>query len=207
MAYYVRVLSTSPDCIPLSSLRAVLNDHTLVEAPSNQPNKPDLWSHLVLAHENGEEIAVIERNPVAPGSLGQEELHELEDEVTDCLPPSAAEWLAHYFPRVRCVYAFELLAGLDHNDGWKALTAVKNRIWSFAPAIIQADNEGFSNEQGYHILWQFRESVDGMWWMGVLRNGSWTHFEMDLANRKHRQAFFQGEVPDGVDVILRQWAN
>ena len=82
----------------------------------------------MLAHENGDEIAIIERNPVAPGSLGQEELDELGDEVTDCRPTSAAEWLAHYFPRVRCVYAFELLAGLDHNDGWKALTAVKNRI-------------------------------------------------------------------------------
>jgi hypothetical protein len=23
---------------------------------------------------------------------------------------------------------------------------------------------------------------------------------MDLANRKHRQAFFQGEVPDGVKI-------
>src|SRR4051812_42891996 len=107
MAYYVRVLSTCADCVPLSSLRAVLNDHTLVEAPSNQPNKPDLWGHLVLARQNGDEIAVIERNPVTPGSLGEEEIHELEAEVTDCLPPSAAEWLAHYFPRVRCVYAFE----------------------------------------------------------------------------------------------------
>jgi hypothetical protein len=172
----------------------------LVEAPSNQPNKPDLWSHLVLAHENGDEIAIIERHLVAPGSLGQEELDELGIEVTDCLPSSAAEWLTDYFPRVRCVYAFELLAGLDHDDGWKALTAVKNRIWAFAPAIIQAVSEGFSNEQGYHILWQFRDSVDGMWWMGVLRNGSWTHFEMDLANRMHRKAFLQGEVPDGVKI-------
>jgi hypothetical protein len=39
-----------------------------------------------------------------------------------------------------------------------------------------------------------------MWWMGVLRNGSWTHFEMDLANRMHRKAFLQGEVPDGVKI-------
>jgi hypothetical protein len=200
MAYYVRVLSTSPDCVPLSSLRAVLNDHTLVEESSNQPNKPDLWSHLVLTHENGDEIAVIGRNPVKPGSLGQEALEELGDELAGCLPPSAAEWLTHYFPLVRCVYAFELLPGLDSNDGWKALTAVKNRIWSFAPAIIQADSEGFSNEQGYHILWQFRESVKGMWWMGVLQNGGWIHFEMDLANRKHREEFLQGMVPDGVKI-------
>lgn len=46
----------------------------------------------------------------------------------------------------------------DRDDGWDALDAVKNRIWSFAPSILQADNEGFSNEDGYHVLWQFTEN-------------------------------------------------
>jgi hypothetical protein len=200
MAYYVRVLSTSSDCVPLSSLREVLTDHTLVEEPS-QPSEPfDGWRNIVLAHADGDEIAIIERNRVAPGSPASEELDALAAEVADCLPASAADWLTDYFPRVRCIYAFQLLGGVDHQDGWKILGAVKTRIWSFAPAIIQADSEGFTNEQGYHILWQFRDSVDGTWWMGVLRSGVWTHFQMDLANRKHREAFFQGMVPDGVKV-------
>ena len=62
---------------------------------------------------------------------------------------------------------------------------------------MQADREGFSNEDGYHILWQFSESAKGDWWMGVLRDGSWTHFQMDLGNLKQRESFFQGLVPDG----------
>jgi hypothetical protein len=92
------------------------------------------------------------------------------------------------------------LSGTDHKNGWEILGAVKDRIWSFAPSIMQADREGFSNEDGYHILWQFSESVDGAWWMGVLRDNKWVHFQMDLGDRKHREAFFRGEIPDGVTV-------
>ena len=71
------------------------------------------------------------------------------------------------------------------------LSAVKNRIWSFAPSILLADNEGFSNEDGYHILWQFSGSVNGPWWMGVLCDDHWRHFRMDLGNREHREAFLE----------------
>jgi RNA polymerase sigma factor (sigma-70 family) len=58
-------------------------------------------------------------------------------------------------------------------------------------------DQGFSNEDGYHILWQFSDSVDGEWWMGVLQDGRWQHFQMDLGNRKQRESFFQGQIPDG----------
>ena len=79
-----------------------------------------------------------------------------------------------------------------------ALSVVRSAVWSAAPAILQADGEGFSNEDGYHILWQFSDSVSGKWWMGVLENGKWVHFQMDLGNPQHRSAFLAGEVPAAV---------
>jgi hypothetical protein len=33
--------------------------------------------------------------------------------------------------------------------------------------------------------------------MGVLQNGYWQHFQMDLGNRKQRESFFERKVPDG----------
>jgi hypothetical protein len=116
------------------------------------------------------------------------------------MPADAAKWLLDYFSRVRCIYAFQVLGGTRHKNGWEILGAVKDHIWSFAPSITQADNEGFSNEAGYHILWQFSDTVQGPWWMGVLREGQWQHFRMDLGNRKHREAFLQGQIPDGVEL-------
>jgi hypothetical protein len=64
--------------------------------------------------------------------------------------------------------------------------------------IFQADREGFSNEDRYHILWQFSDSTAGNWWMGVLKDGSWVHFEMDLGNPQQWESFFAGELPAGV---------
>jgi hypothetical protein len=198
MPYYLRVLSTSDDCVPLATLRSVAKGHRLVEVLSQKPLKPGFWTGLVLTHEDGAEIAVIERAPVEPGSIASEELREFADEVSSCLPASAAEWLARYFPRVRCIYSQQILNDVERDDGWRSVRAIQEEIWKFAPSILQADNEGFSNEDGYHILWQFRESVDGTWWMGVLQDGDWQHFQMDLGNHQHRAAFFQGMIPDGV---------
>ena len=75
---------------------------------------------------------------------------------------------------------------------------MKDVIFTQVGGIIQADREGFSDEKGYHILWQFSNSVKRPWWMSVLKDGQWVRFQMDLGSRKHRAAFFRGEVPAGV---------
>ena len=75
---------------------------------------------------------------------------------------------------------------------------MKDLIFTQVVGIIQADREGFSDEKGYHILWQFSNSVKRPWWMSVLKDGQWVRFQMDLGNRKHRAAFFRGQVPAGV---------
>jgi hypothetical protein len=31
--------------------------------------------------------------------------------------------------------------------------------------------------------------------MGVLQDGHWTYLQMDLRNRKHRDAFLEGQIP------------
>lgn len=201
MSYYVRVLSTSADCIQLEELQTALKDSSVKATLSVDGGEPDDWEQILLSHVDGTEIAVIERNLVEDGTLGSEELEEFAEDVEECDPATGAKWLLEYFPRVRCIYAFQLLSGTEYKDGWDILGAVKDRIWSFAPSIVQADDEGFSNEDGYHILWQFNDSVEGEWSMAVLRDGEWKEFQMDLGNRKHRKAFLAGEIPEGVKSI------
>ncbi|HET6670153.1 MAG TPA: hypothetical protein VFH15_07950 [Pyrinomonadaceae bacterium] len=196
MGYYLRVLSTSADCVSLSALQSTIAKNKLRATLSTDAGSDD-WTQLILRHADGKEIASIERNLVEAGSLGAEELAEFADEVAECKPANAARWLLDYFSRVRCIYAFQVLSGTDHKNGWEILDAVKNRIWTSAPSILQADNEGFSNEDGYHILWQFSDSVEGEWWMAVFQEGQWNRFQMDLGNQKQRESFFQGQIPDG----------
>src|SRR5206468_2973360 len=106
-----------------------------------------------------------------------------------------------FLAEVKTVYAFQHLQGSQTEEGGNALHALRAHLWERGDAILQADLEGFSNEEGYHIVWQFADSVSGPWKMAVLVEGSWQQFTMDLGDPDHREAFFNGEVPP--DVSLR----
>jgi hypothetical protein len=157
------------------------------------------WEQLLLTHRDGREIAVIERNEVVDGSLAEEEIDEFIEEVDSLLPTRAAQWVAAYLRQVKTVYAFQVLSGVDEGEGWSELGALKSCLWSKLGGILQADGEGFSNEAGYHVVWQFSETVSGPWWMGILgEDGRWIHFQMELGNLAQRGQFLRGELPLGV---------
>jgi hypothetical protein len=165
-------------------------------------NNDQGWMQLVLRNSGGAEIALVERNPVFPGELGEEELAELIEEIKEEKPFSAARWLEQYLPRVKVIYAFQILGGAYVNDGWEAVHALQAFIWTKCGGILQADGEGFSNEDGYCILWQFSEEVTGSWNMAVLNEAEqWIRFEMNLGNRQQRVAFLEGRLPKGVTIL------
>jgi hypothetical protein len=200
MGYYIRVLATDATPITLDELFPCLPTPAVeltVEAGNNA-----VWSQLVLRHVSGQEIAVIERNDVTAGELGADEVAEFIEEIRDALPLSAARWLTQYLPRVKAIYSFQLLKGTDVDGGWSAVHALQGRIWAKRGGILQADGEGFSNEDGYHILWQFANHVRGDWSMAILdETGRWAPFEMDLGNLEHRAAFFEGRIPEGARLL------
>jgi hypothetical protein len=197
VGYYIRVLGTSLANVPLHQLKTSAHP-ALIEADSEGGKD---WQQFVLKHADGPEIAAVERNLVEDGELGAEELQEFLDEVQFHRPDSAARWLKEYFPRVKVICAFQLLSGTDLKDGWSQLHKVYNTVWSVAGGILQADGEGFSNEEGYTILWQFGESATGSWNVGVLVDSRWVHFEIDLGNSQHRESFWNGKVPAGAKIL------
>jgi hypothetical protein len=197
MGYYIRVLGKKPGNVSLQSLRDTAHPAVLKVSQGTE----DEWQEVTLTHKSGQEIAVIEKNPVVDGQLGADELQEFIDEVGHYKPESAVRWLRQFLPTVKVIYAFQLLSGTDVDDGWTPLHRVHSAVWNHVGGILQADGEGFSDEDGFTILWQFAEGVTGRWNMGIIRDGSWLHFEMDLGNEQHRKAFWSGEVPDGVTLI------
>ena len=156
---------------------------------------PGSWSDLLLSHADGTAIASIERNVVERGSLGADEVAEFLEGIANARPASAAAWLTTFLGAVSVVYAFQHLSGTEEARGDEALRVVQQYIWALGDAIIQADAEGFTNEEGFHIVWQFSESVAGTRWMAVLRDGEWQRFEMDLGDALHRAHFLAGAVP------------
>jgi hypothetical protein len=195
LGYYTRVLSKDEEFPPLDelalSIRADHPDFKLqIEDASDEG-----WETLLLSGNDGVEVALIERNPVTEGSAGQDEIADFIEDIRDCKPESGVEWLEEYLRSVKTIYAFQHLQGSETEEGGAALHALRSALWERGDAILQADGEGFTNEDGYHIVWQFSDSVSGPWKMAILQDGLWHHFTMDLGDPDHRAAFLDGEMP------------
>jgi hypothetical protein len=197
MGYYIRVLGAQDPNIHLDELVNSLRAEGLTARLAfAQGDTPDNWTLLEVANVKGDTFAQIERNPVDDGELTQEELDEFKEEIEDCKPTSAVKWLANFFDKVKVIYAFQMFNSAFDDDNFKAISSLKTKIWNKTGGILQADEEGFSNEDGYHILWQFSDDVTGEWSCAV-RNmfGKWQNFTMDLGDKMQRQEFMNGKVP------------
>lgn len=203
MGYYIRVLSKNDKPISIEQIKnRIKNDKIKVKVKVDDYKEGLNWEQFVVSHKDGREICVVERNDVTPGSLGQEELDEFLEDVINYEPKKSAKWLQAYLKDIKVIYTFQILSGADINDGWSAIHSIQGEIWGSNGGIMQSDGEGFTNEEGYHILWQFSDSVDGPWYMSILNDeGNWIKFKMDLGNINHRKSFIENKIPDDVELI------
>ena len=201
MAYYTRVLSKDEEFPPFEELAQLIRDEHPDFKLAIEEGTEEEWETLLLAGNDEVEVALVERNLVFDGSIGQDEIADFLEDLKDCKPESGVQWLADYLAEVKTIYAFQHLQGAHTEEGGNVLHALRSALWERGDAIIQADGEGFTNEEGYHIVWQFSDSVSGPWNMGVYQDGTWFHFTMDLGDPDHRAAFLNGEVPDDLSVI------
>lgn len=202
MAYYTRVLSKDDEFPSFEELAQLIQAEHPEYKLTIEEGSEEEWETLLLSSADDVEVALIERNPVSPGSIGEDNVAEFIEELHDCKPESGVQWLAEYLAEVKMIYAFQHLQGAETVEGGNALHALRSALWERGEAIIQADNEGFTNEDGYHIVWQFSDSVSGPWNMGILQDGVWYHFTMDLGDSDHRLAFCNGEVPSDLTAVL-----
>jgi len=198
LAYYTRVLSKDEGFPSIEELVEVLRAAHPDYRLTLESGEEDEWESLLLSSVDEVEVSVLERNPVFDGSVGQDEIADFLEELKDCRPESGVEWLSEFLDEVKTVYAFQHLQGAEMVDGGNALHALRSALWERGDAIIQADGEGFTNEEGFHIVWQFSEDVSGPWNMGIWKDDLWHHFKMDLGDPDHRAAFLAGEVPEDI---------
>lgn len=202
MAYYTRVLSKDEEFPSFEDLAQFIRAEHPEYKLSIEEGSEEGWEVLLLSGNDEVEVALLERNPVSEGSMGQDEIAQFMEELEECRPKSGVQWLEDYLISVKTIYAFMHLQGAETVDGGNALHGLRAALWERGDAIIQADEEGFTNEDGYHIVWQFSDSVSGPWNMGVLQDGVWHHFTMDLGDFDHREAFLKGTVPGDLTAIL-----
>ena len=196
MPYYTRVLSKDEQFPPFVELaQFVRAEHPQFKLTLEEGTEEE-WESLLLSGNDDVEVAVIERNPISEGSIGEDDIAEFIEETQDAKPETGVAWLQEFLASVKTIYAFQHLQGNEFEGGSNALHALRTKLWERGDAILQADGEGFTNEEGYHIVWQFSDSVSGPWNMAVLQDGVWRQFTMDLGDPDHRAAFLEGSVPD-----------
>ncbi|BAV09944.1 hypothetical protein SAMN05421788_1011376 [Filimonas lacunae] len=197
MSYYIRVLGTKDPDIHLDELLDALEaDGLRAKFAVADDEKPEKWTAIEILSDKEEVLTELERNPVKKGDFGLEELEEFKETILDFKPASAAKWLNTFFDKVKVIYAFQLLDAAFEENHYPVVTAIQAAIWQKIGGILQADGEGFSNEEGYHILWQFEDDVEGGWNCAVINSkGEWENFAMELGDTTQRQEFLEGRVP------------
>ena len=194
MGYFIRVLGIYDDVVPLAELEAALEAEGLM-ASLSADREDDPWSVIDVESETGSKLVQIEKNFVFPGCLAQAELDEFRVLIREHQPLSAVQWLDGYFDRIKVVYAFQVMDAAQVDDNYEVVSALKRAIWGKSGGLLQHDLEGFSNDEGYHILWQFPDDITGDKYCAVLDSGVWVKFRMDLGDPFQRMAFWAGEVP------------
>jgi hypothetical protein len=197
VSYYTRVFSKNEDFPPFDELAQWIRAEHPEYKLAVEDGEEEEWESLLFSGKDDVEVALLERIPV----FDQHDVSEFIEDIEDCKPESGVAWLKDYLASVKMIYAFQHLQGADTEEGGNALHALRSAIWERGDAILQADLEGYTNEDGYNIVWQFSDSVSGPWNMGVLQDGTWYHFRMDLGDPDHRAAFLNGEMPPDLSVI------
>jgi hypothetical protein len=197
MAYYIRILGLEDVDIHLDELSAALKVAGLEAAfQLGEFCEPRKWSMLEVRAVNGARLAQVERNLVVPGKLAYQELDEFRGLIRAHQPLSAVNWLDQYFDRVKVIYAFRVMEAALMDDNFEIVSVLKTAIWGRTGGVMQTDDEGFTNDEGFHILWQFPDEVTGDKYCAVLdEQGLWQRFRMDLGDTFQRMAFWAGEVP------------
>lgn len=197
MGYFIRVLGTQDPDIHMDELmEGLVSEELSAKFAFDEGEEPSKWTVIDILNEEGDHLAQLERNPVLPGELGQDELDEFREFIQEDKPLSSVKWLTEFFNKVKVIYAIQMLDASFEEGNYEIVANIKSTIWNKIGGILQADDEGFSNEDGYHILWQFADDVTGDWSCAVLNEkGEWERFVMDLGDKTQRKEFQEGTVP------------
>lgn len=197
MAYFTRIFGVQDPNIAVAQLVEALQQKGLKAQFGIDPSEEfDSWTILEVGNAAGVLLAQIERNPVVEGEFGKEELDEFMTELDGDLPKSAAKWLKESLKNTKVIYAFQLMAAANDDNGFDILAAIRQSIHASTGGVLQADGEGFFNENGDLIIWHFGEKVAGKLACAVLDGADiWVRFEMELGDPVQRKQFCNGQVP------------
>jgi hypothetical protein len=197
---------TQSEDVPTFSVMAELIDEGAFDARLRvSEGEEDTWERLDLVGNDDSFAVEIDRLVVRadqPEGPGMKEVRYFLEEIEAARPASAVPWLRRYLQQVRTVYYLRLYGG--HERWSEPIYELRDYLDNFHRMITYCELEGWSNDMGEHITWEFADSANGVWWMGLLIDGKWNRFQMELEDKAHQESFKNGQVPRGVKVKQRR---
>jgi hypothetical protein len=195
----MRYLTPSDEVPPASELEELFADGWLDCSLHVSRRDGESWERLDLVGPENKWFAVeVHRHAV---QYGEADIEDMLGNPKKARPACNVCWLRSYLPQVRTGYYLRLHGG--HEYWSKPVYELRDYLEEVHPLILWAEFEGWSNEEGEHITWEFTPRVSGPWWMGLLIDGRWHRFRMELGNKVHRDCFTSGIVPPGLEVQTR----
>src|SRR5262249_7909972 len=142
------------------------------------------WVWLTLTHPDEHPITQIR---LRTGAKAAEYLVEsIEGVSTYGEPECNAEWVADFLREVKAVYTFEILSGVDHDDGWSYVYTLMDELIEGYDSILYAEAEGYSHG-GLQLTWEFSDGVRGEKWVALYdaRTDSFRQFPVELSDPAH----------------------
>jgi hypothetical protein len=200
MAYYVRLLTPGDKIIPFNDIQLEIEAVKLTAGTERE------WGKIEIADPDGNTIALLERKPVST-EAGAAELAMIKKQTAASQPENARAWLMKFLASVKTIYSFQLFTDAIGGHDWPILGRVQNLLKDALTGIIQADDEGFYNEDGDYILWQMYPGASGSIPAATLGdNGEWMSFQLNLNDERAVGRFKRGEMPRRgfFDVFLKR---
>jgi hypothetical protein len=190
MGYCVRLLTPSENKVPFQAIREQVDTVKLISGGETD------WEKIEISRPDGALLAAVERYPLSPDNRAESEIAIVKDALQGSYPLNAREWLKTYLSGTRAVYVFRLQAESYASADWPLLGRVQNLLKDRLGGIIQADKEGFYNEDGNYILWQMYDGAAGSVPAAVLtEKGEWAAFQLRLNDAAAVDCFKQGLPP------------
>jgi hypothetical protein len=222
MAYYMDVVSHSLACPSLQAIEIPLfsefdasyeirggteDDWREIELlwvePDDDEDEDDGFDaretgrSAVDGHDPADEFATIIRR-VNPAEVAKYVESFREELLTGGVRPErGSRWVADWLQGAQTWYSFTPHSSDRDDEAMDVLRAIMWSIQRDTNGLAYADLEGWSNQEGDQITWQFTERPHtGLWWFAVLDDsGAWQRCRIDLSDTRQCEEFRSGRIP------------
>jgi hypothetical protein len=174
------------------------------EIESEEEEYPGSWTNMTLYLVTGQPVVEIEKFSHDEGTLTekiQETVRQLLDHENHVKPASAVKWLCQFMKRVKVIYEFRPMQAINSDAGWEIFNEVWMNLRHTETGIVHLDGEGFTNEEGCQITWEYPGEESGELKVAVLneKGEEWIEYIIDLANQEQKELFMAGKAPDNTE--------